>query len=372
MAEVDMKLANFAIDKLNQTVEMNKRLQQQSDIAVRSLNNRNQENRVKNYRNLVNDETDDIKQMFDITKDLNLSDAQKAQMFKATGANYKTTEAQNAAAMFSTALTTSADNNKIIFDDFQNNIVKAENDETRYNNILNFKNNVNYDKNSQAYKNLKPRVDNYESDFILSKVKSSGQLALDAVPFLSAPEKAAYSKRLGVATTLPQVDEILDDALTRGGRIGEMGEEERANFIEKLLSGDYYSSISQLSNLSQNADSPDVKFIADGGINLMQKLASKYGVSPEGDLSIPDNTPVTALQPKDGETFSFSVGDKKADRIPVNAKGQIIAAPSLGVSGIDAERIKQHFKANPRDYEIYKERIQEAYPNIPVPAEINY
>ena len=354
MAEVDMKLANFAIDKLNQTVEMNKKLQQQSDIAVRSLNSKNEENRVKNYRNLVNDETDDIKQMFELTKGLNLSDKQLAQMFKANGLNYKTTEAQNAIQMFSGALETSDTNNQAIFTDFNTN-VKEKSGDDMYAGIVSIRNNTSYDKTTTAYKNIETQMDNKEKAYIFDTTKEAGQLTLTSIPFLSKEETTAFSNRLKATSNVTQVEAVLKDAMNRAGQISNNQAEVEKVVTENLLSGNVFDTIIKLNKLSEDATSNDVRFTADAGLNVFNNLISSVPFGMAGqEFDLDKNKPVILAQPEENETFSINLGNRQADRIPLNAAGEVIPSPSAGISKQDAERIKQHFKANPDDYKNLK------------------
>ena len=372
MAEVDMKLANFAIDKLNQTVEMNKRLQQQSDIAVRSLNSTSEQNRVKNYRNLVNDETDDIKQMFELTKGLNLSDKQLAQMLKANGLNYKTTEAQNAIQMFSGALETSDTNNQAIFTDFNEN-VKEKSGDDMYAGIVSIRNNTSYDKTSTAYKNIETQMENKEKGFIFDTTKEAGQLTLTSIPFLSEEEKTAFSNRLKATSNVGQVESVLKDAMSRAGQISNNQAEVDKIVAENLLSGSVFDTITKLNKLQKDAVSNDVRFTADAGLNVFNNILGSVPFGMAGQqFNLDKNKPVILAQPDANETFSINLGNRQADRIPLNAAGEVIPSPSAGISKQDAERIKQHFKANPGDYKSFRDKLLEAYPDMPVPETINY
>tara|TARA_R100000900_G_scaffold65167_1_gene51947 strand:+ start:1633 stop:2781 length:1149 start_codon:yes stop_codon:yes gene_type:complete len=308
------------------------------------------------YNARYKNEVDNSNKFLEIAKDLNLTNAQIAQMIKA---NTKGMDVTPDGKIYNEGLAntyTQADlNNQSLNLNMKDNVFDPSlTSKQSHQGIIEIINDPSINKGSSHYKNnIKPVLEAKEESIVFNEFKSlsvktlEGLVGSNPVPGFNLD---FHVKSLAQSTSIDRSEEIMDKAVTEYYDLFEDAQEAATAQLNFFRSKEGLQQLQDWEDLLDSAATNRAKDIASGGITM---VANMYADSPQMAAVIPAFriTPQNDLNVENDQQEMFDFGGIKKDddnigfnSLTFNAEGKLIPDPRNNVSSTDVRRLMQYFE----------------------------
>lgn len=308
------------------------------------------------YNARYKNEVDNSNKFLEIAKDLNLTNAQIAQMIKANTKGMDVTPDGKAYNEGLANTYTQADlNNQSLNLNMKDNVFDTSlTAEQSHQGIIKIINDPSINKGSSHYKNnIKPVLEAKEESIVFNEFKSlsvktlEGLVGSNPIPGFNLD---FHVKSLAQSTDIDRSEAIMDKAVTEYYDLFEDAQEAATANLRYWNSADGLKALDEAEDLMNNAVTEKGKDVAAGMITIhanmlegnpaFKAMIPAFRITPQNDRNKLNNK---------NERFDFG-GLKKDDNtigfeaLTFNSEGKLIPDPRKGVSSTDVRRLMQYFE----------------------------